>query len=143
MELWKLLQKEYIPSPCHWKEMWINASKRDIDWDWISIDKVSIKKIKIDKKLFAFQNEVDDDQVTYMISNFEEEVWEPILINSDYYLLDGQHRLQLAFRTGMKYIDVIMKKKKYPHVSIKLRAAFRKEEHFNNVWNSILCKKKK
>lgn len=142
MSLLELLQKDYISSPYHWKEMWLNVSKRDIDWDWISIDKVSIKKIKIDKKLFAFQNEVDDDQVTYMINNFEEEVWEPILINSDYYLLDGQHRLRLAFRTGMKYIDVIMKKKKEPRVSIKLRASFKREEHFNKVWNSILCKKK-
>ena len=64
--------------------------------------------------LMSFPNDVDDDEVTHMINNFEEDVWEPILINSDYYLLDGQHRLQLAFRTGIKFIDVIMEKKKDP-----------------------------
>ena len=112
MSLLELLQKDYIRSPYHWKEMWINASKRDSDWDWLPIDKVRIKKIKIDKKFLP--NEVNDDEVTYMINNFDEEVWHAVMINEDYFLLDGQHRLRLAFRTGMKYIDVIMEKRKDP-----------------------------
>lgn len=119
MSLLELLQKDYIRSPYHWKEMWLNAAKTDYDWDWISIDRVRIRKIKIDKRFLP--NEVDDNEVTYMINNFEEEVWQPVLINEDYCLLDGQHRLRLAFRTGMKYIDVIMEKRKDPVVSKKMK----------------------
>lgn len=89
MNLWELLQKDYISSPRYCKEMWLNFSGIDTIWDWIPIDKVRIKKIRIDKKLFAFNNEVNEDDVTYMINNFEEDVWEPILVNSDYYLLAG------------------------------------------------------
>src|SRR3990167_3481548 len=128
MSLLELLQKDYIPSQYHWKEMWINASKRDSDWDWISIDRVRIKKIKIDKKFLP--NKVDDDEVTYMINNFEEEVWQPALINEDYCLLDGQHRLRLAFRTGMKYIDVIMEKRKDPEVSRRMKEDLMKRKKF-------------
>jgi len=120
MKILELLQKDYIRSPYHWKEMWINAAKRDSDWDWLPIDKVRIKKIKIDKKTFL-PNEVNDDEVTYMINNFEKEVWQPIVINQDYFLLDGQHRLRLAFRTGIKYIDVIMEKRKDPEVRRRMK----------------------
>lgn len=60
-----------------------------------------------------------------MLDNFEEEVWQPIHINQDYYLLDGQHRLRLAFRTGMKYIDVIMEKKKDLEESKSMKARVR------------------
>lgn len=119
MSLLELLQKDYIRSPYLWKEMWINASKRDSDWDWIPIDKVRIRKIKNDKKFLP--NEVDDDQISYMINNFDEEIWEPISINEDYCLLDGQHRLRLAFRTGMKYIDAIMEKRKDPAVCKRIK----------------------
>src|SRR3990167_5355455 len=119
MKMLELIQKGYIQSPYHWKEMWINASERDSDWDWMPIDKIFIKKIKIDKKFLP--NEVNDDEVTYMINNFDEEVWHPVMINKDYFLLDGQHRLRLAFRTGMKYIDVIMEKRKDYEVRLKMK----------------------
>ena len=128
MSLLELLQKDYIRSPYHWKEMWINASKRDSDWDWLPIDKVRIKKIKIDKKFLP--NEVNDDEVTYMINNFDEEVWHPVMINKDYFLLDGQHRLRLAFRTGMKYIDVIMEKRKDPDVCRRMKEEIMKRKRF-------------
>ena len=49
MNLWELLQKDYISSSGHCKERWLDFSKGDPDWDWISIDKVRIKKIKIAK----------------------------------------------------------------------------------------------
>ena len=132
----ELLQKDYVISPYHWKEMWINATKTDYDWDWISIDRVRIKKIKIDKKFLP--NEVDDNEVTYMINNFEEEVWQPVLINEDYCLLDGQHRLRLAFRTGMKYIDVIMEKRKDPEVSKMMKEEKREKKRFERMAIKLL-----
>ena len=128
MKMLELLQKGYIQSPYHWKEMWINASKRDFDWDWVPIDKVRIKKIKIDKKFLP--NEVDDDEVFYMINNFEEEVWQSVLINEEYCLLDEQHRLRLAFHTCMKYIDVIMEKRKDPEVSQRMKEEKMKRKRF-------------
>ncbi|MEK6598994.1 MAG: ParB N-terminal domain-containing protein, partial [Deltaproteobacteria bacterium] len=97
-----------------------------------------IKKIKIDKTLMSFPNDVNDDEVTCMINNFEEDVWEPILINSDYYLLDGQHRLRLAFRTGIKFIDVIMEKKKDPLVSKKLKDAIKRKEKLERLMGAAI-----
>lgn len=63
-----------------------------------------------------------------MIHGFDEEVWQPIHVNQDYCLLDGQHRLSLACRTGMKYIDVIMEKKKDPEESKRVRAEIKRKE---------------
>ena len=138
MNLWELLQKNYIPAPRYCKESWLNMSKMDTTWDWIAIDRVPIKKIKIDKMLMSFPNDVDDDEVTHMINNFEEDVWEPILINSDYYLLDGQHRLQLAFRTGIKFIDVIMEKKKDSLVSKKVKDAIKRKEELEKLMDTAI-----
>ncbi|HHT9116226.1 MAG: ParB N-terminal domain-containing protein, partial [Planctomycetes bacterium] len=95
---------------------------------WIPIDKIRIRKIKIDKKFLP--NEVDDDEVTYMINNFDEEVWHAVMINEDYFLLDGQHRLRMAFRTGMKYIDVIMEKRKDPEVCRRMKEEIMKRKRF-------------
>ena len=136
MSLLELLQKNYVQSPYHWKEMWINASKRDFDWDWIPIDKVRIKKIKVDKKFLP--NEVDNNEVIYMINNFDEEVWFPVMINEDYFLLDGQHRLRLAFHTCMKYIDVIMEKRKDPEVTRKMKEEKKRKERFERMAIKLL-----
>ena len=95
--------KSYIPSPQHWKEMY--AQHRGY---WSPVDKVPLRKIKIDRQLFAYPNEVDPDQVNYIATNFDQEVWIPILINEDYFLLDGQHRLKVAKLFKLKYIDVIV-----------------------------------
>lgn len=94
--------RDYIKSPQHWKDMFNkNLSCK-------SEDKVLIKKIKIDRKLFAFDNSVNMDDVHYMLMNFSKDVWMPITVNKDYYLLDGQHRLALARLFGLNYIDVII-----------------------------------
>lgn len=97
--------KNYIKSPQHWKDMFNKYPY------FQSKDKVPIKKIKIDKTLFSFDNSVDLESVSYMIDNFSEEVWMPITVNKDYYLLDGQHRLEVAKRFGLNYIDVVIEYK--------------------------------
>lgn len=74
----------------------------------------------------------------YKVDNFEEEAWQPIHVNQDYYLLDGQHRLRLAFRTGMKYIDVIMEKKKDPEESKRVRAEIKRKEREEGLYKQIL-----
>lgn len=70
--------------------------------------KISIKKIKINRKLFAFDNSVNMDDVNYMLMNFNKTIWDPITVNTNYYLLDGQHRLALAKKLGLNYIDVMV-----------------------------------
>jgi len=75
---------------------------------WTPMLKFPIEKIKIDKSLFAYQNDVLQSDVLYMLMNFDREVWMPITINKNYYLLDGQHRLELARQIGLSFIDVII-----------------------------------
>ncbi len=94
--------RDYIKSPQHWKD----ASNKYPHLR--SKDKVPIKKIKIDRKLFNFNNTVNIDDVHYMLMNFSKDIWMPITVNKDYYLLDGQHRLALARLFGLNYIDVII-----------------------------------
>jgi len=67
-----------------------------------------IKNIKIDKSLFCFQNEIIDSVVDSIITNFNLIFWIPITVNKNYYLLDGQHRLEAAKRMNLQYIDVIV-----------------------------------
>lgn len=69
------------------------------------VEKVPLSKIKIDKNLFAWQNEVDFSEVDFIIENFNLDFWMPIRITEDYFLLDGQHRLQVARKMGLEFID--------------------------------------
>lgn len=105
--------RDYIKSPQHWKD----ASNKYPHLQ--SKDKVPIKKIKIDRKLFDFNNTVNMDDVHYMLMNFSKDVWMPITVNKDYYLLDGQHRLALAGLFGLNYIDVIIEDKNLLDLSEK------------------------
>jgi hypothetical protein len=74
----------------------------------VFVEKVPLSKIKIDKSLFSFQNEVDPEHVNFMAKNFDIDFWMPIIVTPDYFLLDGQHRLQVAKKLGLKYIDVVI-----------------------------------
>src|SRR6266511_1762118 len=95
----------YIPSPDYLTDMYLNPS---FQGQWVVVTKVSIEKIKVDKSLFSFQNEVDMNEVNYMCKNFHVGAWYPIMVNSDYFLLDGQHRIATAKKMNLKYIDVVI-----------------------------------
>lgn len=93
-------------------------------------DKISIKKIKINRKLFTFDNAVNMDNVDYMFTNFDKYLWSPISVNKNYYLLDGQHRLALAKKLGLRYIDVMIEdesKMEYSKEPIKFKKMTIKE----------------
>lgn len=70
--------------------------------------KTPIEKIKVDKTLFSFQNEVNWIEVEYISKNFEIGDWFPIMVNRDFFLLDGQHRLAAAQRMKLQYLDVVI-----------------------------------
>ena len=70
--------------------------------------KTPIEKIKVDKTLFSFQNEVNWIEVEYISKNFEIGAWFPIMVNRDLFLLDGQHRLAAAQNMKLKFLDVVI-----------------------------------
>jgi hypothetical protein len=59
VKLKELLQKNYISTNNHWKESYVKFSQRDDLWDWVPLDKISIKKIKIDKSLLLIDLKVN------------------------------------------------------------------------------------
>jgi uncharacterized protein (DUF1015 family) len=95
--------KEYISSPKYLKDMYNNPSLNGM---FKTVDKVRIQKIKIDKSLFDFQNEVDIGEIDYMVKHFHRGAWYPVMLNQNFYLIDGQHRIAAAKKLGLKYIDV-------------------------------------
>jgi hypothetical protein len=98
-------REKYIPMGEIWKETYLRPQiMRSLQL----IERVPISKIMIDKRLFSWQNEVDLSQVEFIVKNFNLDFWMPILINKDYFLLDGQHRLQVARQMGLEFIDVVI-----------------------------------
>lgn len=100
--------KEYIPV-----ELWKDTFNKPPSL--IFVERVPLSKIKIDKRLFAHQNEVDPSQVDFIAKHFDIDFWMPIMVSPEYYLLDGQHRLQVAKRLGLKFIDVVISTEKRHH----------------------------
>jgi hypothetical protein len=98
--------KNYIPAEL-WKDTYKSAS---LEKSFTFAEKVPLSKIKIDKSLFSFQNNVNPSFVDFIVENFDRDFWMPILVNADFFLLDGQHRLQVAKKLGLKYIDVAIVK---------------------------------
>jgi hypothetical protein len=99
------MKKTYIPSPEYLTSMY---SKPEFKGRWIVVLKVPIEKIKVDKSLFSFQNEVNWTEVEYISSNFEIGAWFPVIVNQDFFLLDGQHRLASAQIMKLRHVDVVI-----------------------------------
>lgn len=90
--------KRYIACQKHWKDMFAQYPMYKV------IEKFPIQKIKR-KKL---RNDVNSKDVFYMLMNFNKDAWIPITLDQEYFLLDGQHRIELARQMGLSYIDVII-----------------------------------
>ena len=75
---------------------------------WTPVNKVEINNIKIDKSLMSFDNPIYESTLEDILYGFDLYQWIPITVNKDYYLLDGQHRLEAAKRMKLKYIDVVI-----------------------------------
>jgi hypothetical protein len=99
------MKKTYIPSPDYLTSMY---SKPEFNGRWIVMSKIPIEKIKIDKSLFSFQNEVNWSEVEYISRSFEVNAWFPVMVNPDFFLLDGQHRLAAAKKMKLRYLDVVI-----------------------------------
>lgn len=99
------MKKAYIPSPDFLTTMYANP---EFNGRWVVMSKIPIDKIKADKALFSHQNEVNWADVESITKNFEIGAWFPIMVNPDFFLLDGQHRLAAAQKMKLKYLDVVV-----------------------------------
>lgn len=97
--------KEYIESPYWFKEMTV---MKEYPKAFKPVNKVEINKIKINSNLFSYNNPIYDETVDSIVNDFYIDAWEPIWVNPEMFLLDGQHRLCAAKKIGLKYIDVII-----------------------------------
>jgi hypothetical protein len=95
----------YIPTLKHWSDMYVKNFDKPY---WMPQAKVPIDKIKIDRNKLAFDNVVSRSKVLDMLVNFHRECWEPIMVDKEYFLLDGQHRLEVAKLLGLNFIDVVV-----------------------------------
>ncbi|MGI8656962.1 MAG: hypothetical protein ACR2LC_17290 [Pyrinomonadaceae bacterium] len=75
---------------------------------WTPYRHVSVNKIKIDSSRMSFANSVCEDVVNTIIENFDIDNWLPVMMDNEGYLLDGQHRLEVARRLRLKFIDAIV-----------------------------------
>jgi hypothetical protein len=89
--------QEYIPSPQH------------VGKDYILIEKFPIEGIETGRDLSEQQNKIDYNRISEMWDSFDQKLWEPLLIDTEHHLLDGQHRIELAKMMRLRYIDVIIK----------------------------------
>ena len=90
--------KGYIACQKHWKDMFTQYPMYKV------IEKFPIRDIKR-KKL---RNDINSKDVLHMLMNFSKDVWMPITLDQEYFLLDGQHRVELAKQMGLEYIDVVV-----------------------------------
>ncbi len=97
------IKQKYISSPQYLKNMY---SKHVGTWS--VFEKFPICNIQIDSRFFSYHNQIDLENVKRIIDNFNIDMWDPILLNENYYLLDGQHRLEIAKRLNLTHIDVII-----------------------------------
>lgn len=95
----------YIPSPDYLISMYVNPC---FNGRWVIEKKVPLSNIKIDKSLFSFQNEVNPKEIEWICNEFHLDAWYPVIVNSNKFLLDGQHRLAAAKKMKLKYIDVVI-----------------------------------
>lgn len=96
--------RNYIPVKKYWFESYTKFDKPY----YTPCMKFPIEKIKIDESFYADKQRIFRADVFYMLVNFDREAWEPILINTDYLLMDGYHRVEVAKQMGLSFIDAVM-----------------------------------
>lgn len=97
-------RREYIPAA----ELTKNLYKKPEHHEFFElVDKFPIDDIKIDKNLHGHPD-VSHRDVLEILMYFDQERWDPIHIDPDYFLMDGQHRLQVAKQLGLEYVDVVI-----------------------------------
>lgn len=117
--------RNYIPVKKHWFEMY---TKFDKPYFTPQI-KFPIEKIMIDKSYYANKQNIFKADVFYMLVNFDREAWAPVLINIDYLLLDGYHRVEVAKQMGLSFVDVVIEDSELFKNSSKKESDGKKRSH--------------
>lgn len=76
---------------------------------WKLIEKFPIDKIKHDAN--TYQNSLNLNEVINIINEFYPFAYQPIRLNYNHELVDGQHRLKVAELCGFEFIDVFIDNK--------------------------------
>ena len=93
--------KKYIPCEKHWKDMFAQYPMFKV------MEKFPLSMIKR-KKL---KNSLDAGAVLYILLNFNKEAWMPLTLNEQHFLIDGQHRFELAKQMCLEYFYVFIQSK--------------------------------
>jgi hypothetical protein len=96
--------RDYISVKKHWFEMY---TKFDKPYFTPQV-KFPIEKIKVDKSYYADKQEIFKADMLYTLVNFDREAWAPVIIDTDYLLIDGYHRVEVAKQMGLAFIDVVI-----------------------------------
>jgi hypothetical protein len=75
---------------------------------WTPALRIPLENIRVDKSRMEFPNDVSMDNVEDIVEYFDIDFWYPIVIDKESYLVDGQHRLEIARRVGLKYLDAVI-----------------------------------
>ena len=70
--------------------------------------KFPIKDILFDVKRLSYNNPIYRETVETIKNSFDIDNWYPVLVDMEFYLLDGQHRILAAKEMGFKYIDIVI-----------------------------------
>ncbi len=71
--------------------------------NWKLESKIPIDQIKYDPN--KYPNEIIPSDVIYMLDNFYPGGFHPIVVDKNFNLKDGQHRLKFAKFIGLKFLD--------------------------------------
>jgi hypothetical protein len=69
---------------------------------------VPIERISVDKQRLGNVNDIYPETVNSIVSDFQIDSWDPISVDDEYFIRDGQHRLAAAKKMGLKFIDVLV-----------------------------------
>lgn len=83
---------------------------------WTACRQVVVGGVKIDKSRMDIPNDVDYERVEAMIEHFDRAIWDPIRLDHEGYLLDGQHRLQVCRRKGLLLVDAVVRCPDYKRI---------------------------
>jgi len=90
------MRKKYIPCDQHWLDFF------DQYEFYKTYRKLPIKNINRRR----LRNKIGTNETLCMLVDFHQEGWMPIIIDKNYNLVDGQHRLAFADQMCLEYIDV-------------------------------------
>jgi ParB-like nuclease family protein len=115
--------KNYVPCPDYWDTSSCLQDHPDI---FQLVRRLPVKEIKYNKA--RFPNRLDSIQVKEIVQGFYPDAWEPLWIDPQNNLTDGQHRFHAAKEMGIRFVDVIVYNEELNERKGKARNESRKKD---------------